>query len=157
MKPLYRHLKLNFLVKIECRDGAWHASSESLGVTAHDQTPEGAVERLQKNLQEAENKVANKAKAEKADGQKAEAKPSEEAEQSTASEESADAGEDSSTGEGEPEPSGGTLQQKIQTGNITELRDIAVELGVSSEGLTKVPLREALLEKLDEDETSFEE
>lgn len=150
MKPIYKYLKLNCLVKVVCQDGAWVATSESLKMSSSDQTPDGAVEKLKQYLQEAERVFSASEKARKYEQvpEKSETKQPKEAEQESADEDSEDREEDSGDGESDSEAVGESLREKILSGSAQELRNIALSEGVEFEGLTKVPLREKLLEEL---------
>ena len=146
MKPIIRFLKLTFVVEIFCEDGNWIAKSDSLGVVAKGESPEDAMNLLQREIQNAENQAARDRKAVEAGN----AKKAKESKKESGKKAESTATDKDPEVDGDAEES---LSEQILSGDIASLRELAKANGIESEGLTKVPLRELLMERLvNEDE-----
>lgn len=147
MKPKYRMMKLTCVVEVNCQDGKWVAKSDSLNMTAEGGTPDAAVEALKRNLQTAEDAVRRGQQAEKVYGANKKREESPKAEDKDAEQVVSD--KDTEPADGAGASSEEDLRSEVESASVKRLREIAEELGVLSDGMSKVPLREKLIAVLD--------
>lgn len=138
-----RYLKFTtaVFVSVDAEAKKWKAESNVLGLYALADTPEGAVKMLEQVIAKRESEfderkvkvVWNEQKNEPEEAEESEKAEDKEAEQIA---------EDTDT---KPSSLSG---EAIEQANIGELREIALDLGIDSEGLTKKPLRENILKAI---------
>lgn len=155
-----RFLKLTFAINVEVDNEKkkWVASSSSLNLACLGDTPEEAVDNIQKEIQSAENEEGRKRKAAEAVRAKKERedvkqKAKEVAEKSDKKAEQVVESEDTEFAEFEPEEGSGELTvSELEKLSVAELRTLAEENDVEFEGLKKVQLREKLIAELSDAE-----